>query len=153
MTIKVNIEINRIFEVGADLNRVFDLLADVPESASHFPRVDALIDLGGNCFRWEMKKIGVEKHAIQSIYACRYVSSPEDAKIVWTPIKGEGNGVVEGSWQFTELEAGVSCRFSTNAQLNLPLPSLLKMAVSPMVKREFNSLVDNYISNLQKVLS
>ena len=35
------------------------LLADVPTSASFYPQVDKLVDLGGGSYRWEMEKIGL----------------------------------------------------------------------------------------------
>ena len=38
----------------------------------------------------------------------------------------------------------------TSAELTVPLPSLLKLAISPVIKHEFNSLVDTYMSNLKK---
>ena len=152
MAVNISIEISRNFRVAANLDRVFQLLANVPESASHFPRVDALIDLGDNCYRWEMKRIGIDKHSIQTVYACRYASSKKDGYILWTPIKGEGNSLVDGAWHLTEDEQGVICKFHTTGKLRLPLPGLLKLAISPIVKHEFNALIDTYTKNLQKAL-
>ncbi|WP_345544389.1 hypothetical protein, partial [Streptomyces chitinivorans] len=72
MAITVSIELNRELELPAGYDEVFELLADVPRSASHFPKVHQLTDLGDNAYRWEMEKVGVDKHAIQSVYACKY---------------------------------------------------------------------------------
>ena len=38
----------------------------------------------------------------------------------------------------------------TRGELELPLPSLAKIIVKPLVAREFDGLVDKYIKNLQK---
>ncbi len=152
MAVSVSIEISRTFTISTDLDTVFELLADVPRSASHFPRVEQLTDLGENIYRWEMKKIGIDKHAIQTIYACKYTSSKEDGSILWTPVKSEGNGVVEGSWHLAETDGGVQCKFNTKGTLSLPLPGLLKLAISPVVKHEFNALVDTYVENLKTAL-
>lgn len=38
MAITVSIELNRELEIPGGYDEVFDLLADVPRSASHFPR-------------------------------------------------------------------------------------------------------------------
>lgn len=153
MTVKVNIELDRKFSVSADKDAVFALLADVPASAAHFPKVEALTDLGDNTFRWEMEKVGLGDHAIQTIYACKY--SPDEANgiITWSPIKGEGNGVVTGSWKITEGSKGTDIHFKTTSELTLPLPGLLKLAISPVVKHEFNGMVDEYIDNLKGALS
>lgn len=151
MAITVSIELNRELDLPAGYDEVFDLLADVPKSASHFPKVHKLVDLGDNTYRWEMEKVGVDKHAIQSIYACKYYPDKENGKITWEPVKGEGNGVVKGSWTLKAKDDNTtSVKFQTSAELTVPLPSLLKLAISPVIKHEFNSLVDTYMSNLKK---
>ncbi|MGO1500939.1 MAG: SRPBCC family protein [Marinobacter sp.] len=150
MAITVSIELNRELEIPASYDEVFDLLADVPRSASYFPKVHKLTDLGDNTYRWEMEKVGVDKHAIQSVYASKYVADKDAGKIAWEPVKGEGNGLVSGYWT-VEAKGGkaTALKFHTNAELTLPLPGLLKLAISPVVKHEFNGLVDTYMSNLK----
>lgn len=151
MAITVSIELNRNLDIPASYDEVFDLLADVPKSASHFPKVDKLVDLGDNAYRWEMEKVGVDKHAIQSVYACTYHADKGAGTISWTPVKGEGNGVVSGSWVITRKDDNLTTlKFQTSAELTVPLPSLLKLAISPVIKHEFNSLVDTYMNNLKK---
>ncbi|MBW4934353.1 SRPBCC family protein [Marinobacter sp. F4206] len=153
MAITVSIELNRDLEISGGYDEVFDLLADVPRSASYFPKVHKLTDLGDNAYRWEMEKVGVDKHAIQSIYACKYHADKEAGRITWEPVKGEGNGVVRGSWTITAKDDKVTAvKFQTSAELTVPLPSLLKLAISPVIKHEFNSLVDTYMSNLKKAV-
>ncbi len=153
MTVKVTIELDRKFSVSADKETVFELLADVPKSAAHFPKVEELKDLGDNCFRWEMEKVGLGDHAIQTIYACKYAPDAASGIITWTPIKGEGNGVVSGSWKISEGAKGTDIHFKTSSELTLPLPGLLKLAISPVVKHEFNGMVDEYIDNLKGALA
>ena len=151
MAITVAIELNRDIDLAGSYDEVFDLLADVPKSASYFPKVDKLVDLGDNTFRWEMDKIGVDKHSIQSVYASQYKSDREAGKITWEPVKGEGNGIVRGSWILTRNDdQSTHAKFQTKAELTLPLPGLLKLAISPVIKHEFNSLVDTYMANLKK---
>ncbi len=151
MAITVSIELNRELELPASYDEAFDLLADVPKSVSHFPKVHQLVDLGDNTYRWEMEKVGVDKHAIQSVYACKYHPDKENGKITWEPVKGEGNGVVSGYWSLKAKDDNTtSVKFHTSADLTVPLPSLLKLAISPVIKHEFNSLVDTYMNNLKK---
>lgn len=151
MAITVAIELNRDIELPASYDKAFELLSDVPRSASHFPKVNKLVDLGDNTYRWEMEKIGVDKHSIQSVYASKYRSDKDTGKITWEPVKGEGNGVVRGSWTLTRVDDHLTrAKFHTTAELTLPLPGLLKLAISPVVKHEFNGLVDTYMKNLKK---
>ncbi|MBZ2168900.1 MULTISPECIES: SRPBCC family protein [Marinobacter] len=150
MAITVTIELNREIEIPGGFDEVFELLADVPRSASHFPKVHQLTDLGDNTYRWEMEKVGIDKHAIQSVYACKYHADKDAGRITWEPIKGEGNGIVRGAWELSAKgDNATVAKFRTNAELTLPLPSLLKLAISPVVKHEFNGLVDIYMNNLK----
>jgi len=151
VAITVSIELNRELEIPGSYDEVFDLLADVPRSAAHFPKVNKLTDLGDNTYRWEMEKVGIDKHAIQSVYASKYVSDKDTGKITWEPVKGEGNGVVRGSWVLkAKGDTATTAKFQTSAELTLPLPGLLKLAISPVIKHEFNGLVDTYMANLKK---
>ncbi|TNC82132.1 MAG: hypothetical protein C9356_05615 [Oleiphilus sp.] len=153
MTIKVSIDLDREFTVDANIDSVFALLSNVPESASHFPKVDELEDLGDNTFRWNMEKVGVGDHAIQTVYACQYFADEDAKTVIWKPVRGEGNGVVSGGWKFSEVDGGTLLSFKTSAELTLPLPGLLKLAISPVVKHEFSSMVDTYMENIQQALN
>jgi carbon monoxide dehydrogenase subunit G len=153
MAVKVSINISREFSVDADYDSVFALLSDVEASAQHFPKVEQLTDLGNDTFRWEMEKVGLGDHAIQTIYASTYSSDEEAGTVNWTPVKGEGNGLVSGGWVIEEAEGGTNLTLETSAELNLPLPGLLKLAISPVVKAEFSGMVDTYVSNLSEHFS
>lgn len=151
MTVKVSINVDRKFTVVADIDTVFTLLSDIPASAEHFPKVQALTPLSGNGYRWEMKKVSLGLHSVQTVYACQYASNDQAKTIVWTPIKAEGNALVSGKWELQEMAGGTSVSFHTKADLTIPLPGLLKMAISPAVKIEFSGMVDSYLRSLKKV--
>ena len=152
MAFKVNIDIDKSFTVSADLATTFALLADVPASAKHFPKVDKLTDLGGGTYRWEMEKVGLGDHAIQTVYASTYVADEANHTVEWTPVEGEGNGLVSGTWTLEEAGSSTRARLTSSAELELPMPKLLKMAIAPVVKHEFTSMVDTYIENIQDAL-
>jgi hypothetical protein len=151
MSFTVNVDFQRRFEVECPYDRVFDVLADVPESLSHFPKLDTLVDLADNCYRWEMAKIGIDRFYIQTVYACKYTDNREKGWVKWTPIKGQGNGLVQGKWTIKALDdTHTRIGLSTNGELTVGLPSLTKIILGPVVVREFNGLVDKYIANLTK---
>ena len=154
MTIKVEIEVNESFVSPKSVDEVFALLADVPESASYFPDVEELNDLGDNCFQWKMEKVGAGDHAIQTIYSAEYTVNAEEGTITWEPIEDdEGNSEVSGSWTISETDEGTLAEFSSNACLTLPLPGLLKMAISPVVKKEFGKKISKYLEGIEGALS
>lgn len=118
MPVSVTIEISRKFIVKAPLTKVFAVLSDVPESAAHFPKVEALTPLGKGAYEWKMKKNGFDKHAIQIVYASTYRVDKKAHRIDWTPVKGVGNSQVQGFWELTAHEDSTECRFHTQGCWN-----------------------------------
>lgn len=154
MAFAVDFEIERVFDADCPSGRVFDVLADVPRSVSHFPKVEQFTDLGDGKYKWEMEKIGIQAYYIQTIYACKYVSDGEKGSVKWTPVKGQGNATVSGSWSIKALEAGrTSVKLKTKGELTLPLPGLVKLIVAPVVRAEFTRMIDQYIINLCKTFA
>ncbi len=150
MSIKVSIDMGYEFAVKAAYATVFETLSDVPKSASFFPKVDQLVDLGDNTYRWEMAKIGLAQISLQTIYASKYTSNQAKGSVVWTPVEGEGNALVSGSWKITDKKKATHLVLKLQGELTLPLPGLMKMVVAPVVEAEFEKLVEQYIDNLTK---
>ncbi len=150
MTVNVSIDLGYEFEVKASAKDVFDLLSDVPSSASHFPKVNQLVDMGEGVYRWEMEKVGTSQVNIQTIYASKYVANKTKGTVVWTPVKGVGNALVSGNWKITDKKKSTLIELKIDADVAVPLPGLMKMIVVPVVESEFEKLVDKYIANLTK---
>ncbi len=150
MAITVDIDLGYEFAVKASIKDVFDLLSDVPKSASHFPKVEQLSDLGDGVYKWEMQKVGTAQVNIQTVYASKYVADRKKGTIVWTPVKGEGNALVSGHWKLKDNKGSTGIEFKVAGTVDVPLPGLMKMVVVPVVQSEFEKLVDKYIANLVK---
>ncbi len=150
MTVNVHIELGYEFSVKAPASAVFELLSDVPKSASHFPKVHQLVDLGNNTYRWEMEKIGLAQVSLQTIYASKYTSNKAKGTVVWTPVKGEGNALVSGSWKISDKKTSTALVLKIDGDLSIPLPGLMKMVIGPVVESEFEKMVEKYIDNLTK---
>ena len=150
MAITVPFDLAYEFEVKAPFAEVFAVLSDVPASAGHFPKVARLVDLGANTYRWEMEKVGAGQVSIQTIYASRYVSDKKKGTVVWTPVKGEGNALIGGSWTLTNKKKTTHLVLKIAGELHVPLPGLMKMIVVPVVTGENEKLVEKYIANLAK---
>lgn len=154
MSITVKIDLGYEFAVKSAAADVFAVLSDVPESVSHFPKVEQLVDLGGGTWRWEMEKVGTAQVNIQAVYASKYTSKFDAAKgtgtVKWTPVKGEGNALVGGHWKITGQGKTTALELAIEGTVDVPLPGLMKMVVAPVVEAEFEKLVDKYIANLIK---
>ncbi|MFO1263256.1 MAG: SRPBCC family protein [Rhodoferax sp.] len=148
MLTTIALELGYEFTVKASVADVFGVLADVPTSASFYPGVDQLVDLGGNAYRWEMEKIGLPHLTLQTIYASRYTSNKAKGTVSWTPVPGEGNARVSGSWKITTAKPGTHVVLAVQAELDLPLPAMMKPVLHPLVQAEFERLTERYIDNL-----
>lgn len=149
MAINVPFDLSYEFDVKASARDVFAVLADVPLSASHFPKVDRLVDLGGGAYRWEMEKVGPAKMSVQTVYASRYVSDAKKGTVAWTPVDGVGNASIGGSWTITDLKKKATrVVLKIDGELRVPLPALMKAVVAPMVIAENEKLIDRYVANL-----
>lgn len=150
MAVTVNINLGYEFDVKAKASDVFEVLSDVPTSASHFPKVDKLTDLGGGSYRWEMEKIGIASISLQTIYASKYTANKAKGTVTWTPVKGEGNALVSGSWTVVDNKKSTNIVLEIQGELTLPLPGLMKMVAGPVAEAEFEKMVEQYIENLTK---
>jgi carbon monoxide dehydrogenase subunit G len=150
MTVAVDIDLGYEFAVKAPFDQVFALLADVPTSASHFPKVDRLVDMGDGVYRWEMQRVGTAQVGIQTVYACKYVSDAKKGSVTWTPVKGVGNAQISGSWKITDKKGSTAIVLKTKGTVEVALPALMRMVVVPVVNGEFEKLVEKYIDNLIK---
>lgn len=148
MAITVNIDLGYEFEVKAKAGEVFAVLSDVPTSVGFFPKVHKLTDLGDGVYRWEMEKVGTAQVNIQTIYASKYVSSKSRGTVAWTPVEGEGNALVGGSWKITDNKNSTGVALKISGVVTVGLPALMKMVVAPIVEGEFEKLVEKYIDNL-----
>ncbi|MEO8280512.1 MAG: hypothetical protein ABI564_12530 [Ideonella sp.] len=150
MTFSVDIDLGYEFAVKAPFKKVFDLLSDVPKSVSHFPKVAQLVDLGGGVYRWEMEKVGPPQSNVHTVYASKYVSNRSKGTVVWTPVKGEGNALVGGSWKISDNKTSTALVFKVKGSIDIAAPALMKMVIAPVVRHEFEGLVEQYIANLIK---
>lgn len=149
MSLRIELELGYEFAVRARFAEVFEVLADVPTSAGFFPRVERLVALGDNAFRWEMQRLGTPELNLQTVYACRYRSHPKQGRVEWTPIEGVGNAQVSGSWALARHRrsfTALTLRIAGTVQL--PLPPLMARLVTPLLQAEFEALVEAYIDAL-----
>lgn len=151
MAISVAIDLGYEFAVKAPFDEVFGVLSHVPESVSHFPKVDKLTDMGDGVYKWEMQKVGTSQVNIQTVYASKYVSDKAKGTVKWTPVKGVGNALVGGSWKITGGKGmPTTCVLKIDGTVDVALPGLMKMIVEPVVASEFEKLVEKYVDNLVK---
>jgi carbon monoxide dehydrogenase subunit G len=148
MAVTVPFDVAYEFEVRAPYADVFAVLANVPDSASHFPKVERLVDLGGNTYRWELEKVGTSQVGIQTIYASKYSADRKKGTVRWTPVEGVGNALIGGSWTLADRKKSTLVKLEISGEITVGLPALMRMVVVPVVTSENERLVEKYIDNL-----
>lgn len=148
MSLDITIAVAYEFAVRAPFKDVFAVLADVPTSAGFFPHVDRLVDLGKGVYRWDMQPVGTREFNFRTVYASRYVSHKAKGTVVWTPVEGIGNAAVGGSWSVVRGKESTALTLDIDATLHTAFPALLHVVVEPLMRSEFERLVERYIDNL-----
>lgn len=152
MPLTIDLHLAYELDVKASAKEAFALLSDVPRSARHYPKLAHLEDLGQGAYRWEMEPVGSGPVHLQTVYASQYLSNKSKGRITWTPVPGEGNARVAGSWTITAHKGCTRLLLEINGSVDLPLPGLMKAVAEPIVEFEFESLTEQYLDNIAQTL-
>lgn len=152
MPLTIDLHLAYELDVKASAQDAFALLSDVPRSASHYPKLAHLEDLGKNSYRWEMEPVGSGPVHVQTVYAAKYVASKTKGTVTWTPVAGEGNARVSGSWTITPHTGFTRLVLTIDGSVDLPLPALMKAVAEPIVEFEFESLTEQYLDRIAQSL-
>ena len=154
MAVTVTIKITKSFEANTSLSKAFESLADVEGTVENFPKLDSIIELDPDVYRWEMEKIGVSGLSHQVKYAVKYSNNGKDA-IEWSPVAdAQSNARVSGNWKLkSKTDQLVQIDFESEGEFDLPVPGLMKGLAQGIVKTEFDSQVETFLSRLKTKLS
>lgn len=144
-------EVERSFEVAASPDEAYAFLAQVPQSAAHFPDLASFTG-GDGTYTWTLREVGVKSISIQLVYACDYTQDPASKTLRWTPVAGVGNGQVRGSWRVEPAEGGSRLVLHNHLTLTLGLPRLLRGVAEGFVVRENTRMIESYGANLVTTL-
>jgi len=141
-------------EVSGTPQAAYELLADVPDSAAHFPQLETVVPGPEGAWTWKTKKIGLGKVSVQTTYALRFRNSPQDLTIAWEPVPEVGNGRSRGSWVIKETPRGARLCFENLFEVEFRgLPGILRRGIEPFAKKENARIVRAYMANLALTLS
>ncbi len=153
MAVTVNVKITKNLDVNAPADKAFKSLVDVEGTVALFPKLDSLVELDTDIYRWEMDKIGAAGLSHQVKYAVKY-SNDGKSKIQWDPhTEVESNARVSGSWTITQKGPAAShIVFESQGEFDMPLPKLMKGVAEGIVRSEFESQVSTFLDRVKKNL-
>ncbi len=125
----------QVIRVAASPQEVFAVVADVPDSAAHFPGVESL-DAEEGGYRWILKRAGVGKLSLQLVYGCRYTSDPGVPVVRWEPISGIGSARVSGHWQIDPDGGGTRLTLHNHLSLRIDAPRLIRRPAAAVLEKE-----------------
>lgn len=149
---KIDIQIEKAFDVDANMEDTWDFLIDTPKTVSHYPKLEALESLGTNQWLWKLEKIGIKNFSHQVIYAVEYHFDEGAGTIVWEPLSEHGNSIIHGRFEVQETKNGSRVVLATHGKLDIPVPALLKRMAMPFVEQEFSSHIEQFSNNLKHAI-
>jgi hypothetical protein len=100
-----------------------------------------------------MKKSVVASLNIETVYSCHYSHNQNEGWVRWNSRQINGSGKMDVQWVIAPGNTANKIEFSSNGILEIPLSSLFRMIVTPLVISEFESMVDKYNENLSIVFN
>lgn len=146
--VEVGVSLSYTLQVAWDVQQAFGLVSDVPQSASNFPGLERLDDLGDGVYRWNMRPIQVSKFSHQVNYAARYVGDPAAGTVVWTTVGTDGNTRADGAWRVTASGSGSRLVFENRLAVMLPIPRLVARPAKKVVPGIMDKQTRKYLTRM-----
>lgn len=151
MSITVDIHRDKREVIAAAFDRVAGLMDNLPATLAHFPSLDALDHLGADRYHWKLAPLGPITHRIRIDFATAFKVERHKGEIHFEPVKGLGSAAISGLIRLSALdEARTQVQMTVKGRVQVPISFLLKPVAAPIVAREFNGLVDGFVTNLQR---
>lgn len=145
---------DQCFSVPASPDVAFSLVADVPDSVSHFPGIDAFEAAGPGAWRWSLTPLGSGRLRLQTVYTCRYTRDAQARTVRWVAADAASdNARVEGTWTITPEGTGTRMRLINTLTIAVPVPRVMRRPAVALVGHENSRLIAEYIDNLKATLS
>jgi len=149
---EVEVNIRRTLKVSWPPDRAFELVADVPRSASHFPGLEKLEDLGDGVYRWHLSSFKVGKIKFPVSYSARYVSNPDNSTVTWSTQAGSKNTRADGEWQVHPDGEGTRLEFRNRLVVVLPVPRLMMRMANKVARDMTEKQIGAYLGRISRAM-
>ncbi len=135
-----------VLEVAWSPSRAYALVADVPLSASHYPGLTRLDDLGDATYRWHLSRYEVAGHSLDVGYTARYICDPGARHVTWrSELSDRDNVAASGFWRVAPLADGARLDFETALHARVPVPRLVGRLARRTVDAVFQRQIETYL--------
>ncbi len=153
MPLTIAMTISRSLHTKAAGKQAFGLLADIPLTASLFPRIATISDLGCNTWRFETERIGIGNVTVLQLHVVsRYRFDQQKGIISWVPADSSESFRLEGRWKISEERKGSRIVLNASGSRDLNLPAFMKNLLTSLIRMEAEFLVSSFLDNLKTKL-
>ena len=150
---EIEVPIRRTLEVAWSPKEAFDLVADVPRSASHFPGLKKLEELGDGVYRWHLSSFQVGRFTFPVQYAARYVSDASAQTVTWSTAGPMDNTRSDGEWRVTPLGEGARLEFTNRLVVALPVPRLMLRPARRLAREMTERQLGSYLERMARKMN
>lgn len=129
-------------------------LSDMPKTLSYFPKLDPIVELAPNRYRWDLHSIGAAGVEHEVVFATDFETDIDACEIRFTAVPGEGNAQISGLFKAESIGGSTELTLEVRGTLNdIKVPMLLRAPAKPFIKGIFESIVDRFVDRVSEAYS
>lgn len=157
MSIWISAQFKKSFSVAVARQQAWDLVSDVPRSASNIPELTSCEPIsasakGNPVFRFSYKKVGIDRWSQDPWHNSEFLVDVDRWQIDWDTAKGDGTIRQCGRWILEGDEENTVLHLTVDVDMELPVPRIVKLTATPLVRKIFLTRMEQYTQNITAVL-
>ena len=157
MSIWISCHFAQSIPVAGSRQSAWALVADVPRSAANIPELVTCTEAGKSSqglplYEFRYKQVGIERWHQDPWHKSAFILDQAAWQIDWSTAEGDGNIRQSGRWVIEEQGNHTVLHLTVDADMELPVPKLLKMTAQPFVRKIFMTRMEEYTQNIARVL-
>ncbi|OOG24046.1 cyclase [Thioalkalivibrio denitrificans] len=130
-------------EIGAAPEAVFGLISRVEDFALYSDSVEAVIPLGDDRYRWQVRALGMSMS-----FEVEVIERTPHERLSWRSVTGVRN---RGSYQLTAVDGGTHITLTVEYSLKSRLmEKMVKKAATPLVRKLSDEIVGRVEQRLKE---
>lgn len=150
----VDLALSKTGQSSQSVDDVFVKLCNIPDTLTHFPKLNPVTELAPNRYQWDLQPIGAAgiEHAVS--FATDFTFDQEGKVITFTAVPNVGNAELSGTFSATSVGNGSQFALEVSGTLHdIKVPMLLRGPAKPFIKMQFESLIEKFVERVSEAYS
>jgi len=153
VSVNVEIDYSKTFEVARGLEQAFEYFWDVEKSIPpNFFGLQTFERLEPSVYEWTFHDFKYGGYGIRIFFMTRFQSKDKNL-IEMIAVNNPSPSQLSGRWKFAAHGEKTRVSFEAKLHVDLPVPFFLKSVAVPLAEKELTKIFDRYIVNVGKALS